>query len=45
MGYSNKMIADALKISHKTVSIHRVNVMRKLNAKNTADIVRIALNK
>ena len=45
MGFSNKMIADALKISHKTVSIHRVNVMRKLNAKNTADIVRIALNK
>jgi DNA-binding NarL/FixJ family response regulator len=45
LGFSNKMIADALSISHKTVSIHRVNIMRKLNAQNTADLVRIALEK
>jgi DNA-binding NarL/FixJ family response regulator len=42
-GLSNKMTADTLKISIKTVSVHRTNIMKKINAANTADLVRIAL--
>lgn len=42
-GYSNKMIAEILLISDKTVSIHRTHIMKKLSAKNAADLVRIAL--
>jgi DNA-binding NarL/FixJ family response regulator len=37
------MIAEKLHISHKTVGIHRDNIMKKLQAKNAADLVRIAL--
>ncbi len=43
-GQSNKMIAYDLNITAKTVSVHRYNVMRKLGAKNAADLVRIALD-
>jgi len=42
-GYSNKQIATNLNISDKTVAIHRSNIIRKTNAKNTADLVKIAL--
>lgn len=40
---SNKMIGTTLKISHKTVSIHRTNLMKKLKAKNAAELVKIAI--
>jgi len=44
-GLNNKEIADKLIISKRTVDNHRANLMKKLGARNTADIVRIALNK
>jgi len=43
IGLANKEIARVLKISHRTVEIHRGNMMRKLDAHSTADAVRIAL--
>ena len=42
-GESNKMIANALGISESTVNTHRYNLMKKLNAKNSADLVRMAM--
>ena len=42
-GESNKMIANALEISESTVNTHRYNLMKKLNAKNSADLVRMAM--
>jgi FixJ family two-component response regulator len=42
-GLSNKQIADVLRISPRTVEIHRSNLMHKLNAQSAADIARIAL--
>jgi len=39
-GISSKQIADVLSISEKTVSKHRSNIFRKLNVKNTAQLVR-----
>jgi two-component system, LuxR family, response regulator FixJ len=40
---SNKEVAQYLGISPRTVDIHRAHIMTKLGAKNTADLVRIAL--
>tara|TARA_B100000809_G_C15129534_1_gene527759 strand:+ start:1053 stop:1712 length:660 start_codon:yes stop_codon:yes gene_type:complete len=42
-GYSNKEIASLLSVSKRTIDNHRTNLMYKINAKNTADVVRIAL--
>ncbi len=42
-GKSTKMVARELFISHKTVEIHRTNIMKKMKAANVADLVRIAL--
>ncbi len=42
-GMSNKNIGDFLNISPKTVSIHRTNLMKKLNAKNAPELVKIAI--
>jgi DNA-binding CsgD family transcriptional regulator len=39
-GASNKEAARALGISPRTVEFHRANIMQKLGAKNTADLVR-----
>ena len=39
-GASSKEAARALGISPRIVEFHRANVMRKLGAKNTADLVR-----
>ncbi len=44
-GFSNKEIAEQLKVSKRTVDSHRSNLMEKLKANNTADIVRIAFRK
>ena len=38
-GHSSKEIADALCISVKTVEVHRYNVLKKLNLKNSAALV------
>lgn len=41
-GSSNRQIADIFGISHRTVEIHRSNVLRKLGASNSAEAVHIA---
>ena len=43
-GASNKEAARTLGISPRTVEFHRANVMQKLGAKNTADLVRRLLD-
>jgi DNA-binding NarL/FixJ family response regulator len=43
-GLSNKDIANLFNISEKTVSVHRTHIMKKLNAKNAAHLVKIAIN-
>jgi FixJ family two-component response regulator len=42
-GASNKEAGRSLKISPRTIEIHRARIMEKLGAKNAADLVRIAL--
>jgi DNA-binding NarL/FixJ family response regulator len=42
-GLSTKIIAERLVISPRTVETHRTNIMHKLQAANTAELVRIAL--
>ena len=40
-GVANKVIASELGISERTVEVHRAQVMKKLNAKTLAQLVRI----
>lgn len=40
-GYSSKETARALGISPRTVEFHRANILHKLGAKNTVDLLRI----
>jgi FixJ family two-component response regulator len=40
---SSKIIARELHISTKTVEKHRANIMRKVGAANTAELVRLAV--
>lgn len=42
-GLSSKMIADELGISMKTVEAHRTSTMQKMQARNAAELVRLAL--
>lgn len=42
-GVSNKGAARHLGISPRTIEVHRARIMGKLGARNTADLVRIAL--
>ncbi len=44
-GWSNKMIGDMMYVSESTVNTHRYHLMKKLKAKNSADLVRIAFSK
>lgn len=44
-GKSNKIIAETLFISVRTVESHRANIMKKLQLNNTADLVKYALLK
>jgi two-component system response regulator FixJ len=43
-GHSNKVIAQNLGISARTVEIHRARVMDKMKARNLSDLVRMALS-
>ncbi|MXO67318.1 helix-turn-helix transcriptional regulator [Altererythrobacter marinus] len=43
-GQSNKAIAQTLRISPRTVEIHRANMMAKLGARHPAEAVRIRLD-
>jgi len=43
-GKSNKEIALDLGISPKTVSVHRTNLMSKLDVQNTVELIRFAAN-
>jgi DNA-binding NarL/FixJ family response regulator len=38
-GFSSKQIAEVLKLSAKTIDMHRHNIRKKLNVKNTAELV------
>ena len=42
-GKTNKEMADALRVSAKTVEAHRAAALRKLNLKTTADLIRYAV--
>ena len=42
-GLNNRKIGSKLDISERTVNAHRYNMMKKLKANNTADLVRISL--
>ncbi len=44
-GHSNQEIANKLYISYNTVDTHRKNIMHKLSIKNTAGLVRYAIEK
>jgi two-component system response regulator NreC len=44
-GYTNREVADALTISHKTVDRHRENIMRKLNLHSRVELVKYAIEK
>ena len=43
-GLSSREIGDKLNISPKTVEVHRYNILRKLNLKNTAALVNFINN-
>jgi DNA-binding NarL/FixJ family response regulator len=42
LALSNKEIAKKLFISNQTVSVHRKNIMRKLQVSNTAALIKMA---
>ena len=44
-GKSSKEIGALLFISSRTVQHHRANIMRKLNVKKTADLIKYAIQK
>ena len=43
-GAANKLGAHRLGISKRTFEVHRAHIMKKFRAKNTADLVRMALS-
>jgi DNA-binding CsgD family transcriptional regulator len=42
-GHSNRSISEILRISIKTTETHRARIMKKLDLKSVADLVRYAL--
>ncbi len=43
-GHANKVIADDLGISARTVEIYRANVMEKMQARSLPELVRMAIS-
>ncbi len=43
VGHTNREIAEVLEISVRTVEVHRFNLMRRLNVRNVAQLLRRAL--
>jgi len=43
IGHTNREIAEVLQISVRTVEVHRFNLMRRLNVRNVAQLLRRAL--
>ena len=43
-GSSNTEIAEKISISPKTVSVHYLNLMKKLDLQNTTQLIRLAIN-
>lgn len=44
-GHSTKQIADKLNISIRTVETHRINLLKKLNVGNSAELVKKSIEK
>jgi len=44
-GYTDRNIAEELAISDKTASTHRKHMLKKLEVKNTASLIRYAMEK
>lgn len=42
-GMTDREIGEKLEISHKTVSTHRKNILKKLGLKNTAMLIRYSI--
>ncbi len=42
-GHTSKEIAQQLKISPQTVEVHRYSLMRRLNVRNVAELIRQAM--
>lgn len=43
-GLTSKKIAEEINISRRTVETHRANILQKLNLKNTAELVKLAIS-
>jgi two-component system response regulator FixJ len=43
-GKQNKVIAQELNVSPRTIEIHRARVMEKMNAHSAAELVRMMLD-
>jgi two-component system secretion response regulator SsrB len=43
IGHTNREIAEVLEISVRTVEVHRFNLMRRLNVRNVAQLLRRSL--
>ena len=43
LGHTNREISESLDISIRTVEVHRFNLMRRLNVRNVAQLLRQAL--
>ena len=44
-GLTNQDISEKLFLSQHTIETHRKNILRKLDAKNTAELIRISVEK
>jgi DNA-binding NarL/FixJ family response regulator len=45
IGHTNREIANMLQISVRTVEVHRFNLMRRLNVRNVAQLLRRAVQR
>jgi FixJ family two-component response regulator len=43
-GFTNREIADSLRISHRTVEIHRANMLRKMDTKSALTAIRMSVH-